>query len=292
MATLRLLQQHLPPLAFDIVKLANGLILLAVLLIPLERLFALRPQKVFRHGFFTDIGYYFVTSLLPARVLVLPLTALALAVQHFAPSAPRLWVSAWPFWLRIAASLLIAELGFYWGHRWMHSNPWLWRFHAIHHGPAGMDWLVNTHAHPVDLIITRLCGYIPLYLLGLAQIAPGRIDWIPLLVALVGSLWGYFIHANLRWRYGWLEHVIATPAFHHWHHDNVAPGIAHKNYSPLFPLVDRIFGTLQPTGSGWPRAYGIREPGEDGMAGQLIQPFLPVATVAAATRSPDKITAP
>ncbi len=29
--------------------------------------------------------------------------------------------------------LVIAELGQYWMHRWMHEKPLLWRLHAVHH---------------------------------------------------------------------------------------------------------------------------------------------------------------
>jgi sterol desaturase/sphingolipid hydroxylase (fatty acid hydroxylase superfamily) len=172
-------------------------------------------------------------------------------------------------------ALPVAEIGFYWGHRWMHQSAWLWRFHAIHHSATEMDWLVNTRAHPVDLVFVRLCGYVPLYLLGLAQGAGNRVDWVPLLVALAGSMWGYFVHANLRWRFGWLEHVVATPAFHHWHHNNAGPAHRHKNYAPMLPWVDRLFGTFYVDRKTWPSAYGIDEPTESGLVGQLIQPFLP-----------------
>jgi sterol desaturase/sphingolipid hydroxylase (fatty acid hydroxylase superfamily) len=275
METLRLLQRHVPAYAFDVVRLTNGLILLAILLVPLERLFALRPQKVLRKGLLTDVGYYYLSSLLPNRILALPLAVLALGVQRVGPSILHLWAEDLPAWVRFAAALLVAEIGFYWGHRWMHQNAWLWRFHAIHHSAAEMDWLVNTRAHPVDLVITRLCGYVPLYLLGLAQANGNRIDWVPLLVALVGSMWGYFIHANVRLRFGWLEHVVATPGFHHWHHNNVGPEHRYKNYAPILPWVDRVFGTFYLDRTKWPGAYGIDEPTESGLLGQLLQPFLP-----------------
>jgi sterol desaturase/sphingolipid hydroxylase (fatty acid hydroxylase superfamily) len=183
-------------------------------------------------------------------------------------------MAALPTWIRFASALLVAEFGFYWGHRWMHQFAFLWRFHAIHHSAAEMDWLVNTRAHPVDLLFTRLCGYVPLYLLGLAQPAANRVDWVPLAVALAGSLWGYFIHANLRWRLGWLEYLIATPAFHHWHHHNAGPGGArHANYAPTLPFLDRIFGTWYLDKAGFPDKYGIDEPVGSGLVRQLLQPF-------------------
>ena len=261
------------PFAFDLIKFGNGLILLAVLLVPLERLFALRPQRALRPGVGTDIGYYFLTSLLPNRLLAWPLALLAVGLAQLAPAGPFPWLAAQPLWLRLPAALLVAELGFYWGHRWMHEVAWLWRFHAIHHSAKQMDWLVNSRAHPLDLLFMRLCGYVPLYLLGLARPGAGRLDWVPLLVALVGSMWGYFIHANLRWRLGWLEQLVSTPAFHHWHHDNTGPAHRHQNYAPMLPWLDRLFGTYHVDRDGWPAAYGIDESMEADLPGQLLHPF-------------------
>jgi sterol desaturase/sphingolipid hydroxylase (fatty acid hydroxylase superfamily) len=277
METLASLLHRLPPLASEAIRLTNGLILLAVLLVPLERVFALRPQKTLREGFASDIGYYFLSSLLPNRMLALPIALLAFGLQRLGLLPFHMWVSGLPLGLRFAASMLVAEIGFYWGHRWMHQSALLWRFHAVHHSPSRMDWLVNTHAHPVDLVFIRLCGYVPLYLVGLARVAGNRIDWAPLLVALVGSMWGYFIHANLRFRFGWIEHIVATPAFHHWHHDKAGSSQGHTNYAPMLPWVDHLFGTFHRDRTNWPASYGIAEKTADGLFAQLRQPFLDLA---------------
>jgi sterol desaturase/sphingolipid hydroxylase (fatty acid hydroxylase superfamily) len=257
----------------EIVRLVNGLILLAVILAPLERFFGLRKQLALRPGIATDVGYYFLSSLLPNRLLFFPMAALAIGLEFALPSALHLWAAGLPIWVRVPAAVLVAEIGFYWGHRWSHRLPWLWRFHAIHHSPAHMDWLVNSHAHPVDLVFTRACGYIPLYILGLAQGAAHTVDWLPLLIALGGSMWGYFIHANVRFRLGPLEYLIATPAFHHWHHNNLGADHHHMNYAPLLPVIDRLFGTFH-LAPEFPPQYGIDEAPEEGILNQLVQPFL------------------
>src|SRR5947209_20430198 len=119
MDLLGLLRQH--PAVFQTFRLANGLVLLAILLAPLEHIFARRPRKFLRRGLSTDVAYYFLTSLLPNRLLVLPLAAVALAVQTFIPPGVHAWTLGLPVPVRIAAALLVAEIGFYWGHRWMHS---------------------------------------------------------------------------------------------------------------------------------------------------------------------------
>lgn len=59
MELIQQLQEHFPPLAFDTFRLGVWLVLLVVVFVPLERLWARHPQKVLRRGFLTDLGYYF-----------------------------------------------------------------------------------------------------------------------------------------------------------------------------------------------------------------------------------------
>src|ERR1035441_10382974 len=194
METLRQLQQDLPPIAFDALRLCIWLVLLMVIFVPLERLCGVHPQKVFRKGFITDTGYYFLNSLLPRLLLALPLSIVAMGLHHFVPSELYSWAAAMPLGLRFAAAMVVGEFGSYWGHRWMHEVPLLWRFHAIHHSAEEMDWLVNTRAHPLDMVFTRLCGLIPIYVLGLAQPTGNTVDLVPVLFAIVGTVWSFVIH--------------------------------------------------------------------------------------------------
>jgi sterol desaturase/sphingolipid hydroxylase (fatty acid hydroxylase superfamily) len=242
--------------------------------IPLERLCALHPQKIFRKEFLTDLGYYFLNSLLPKLLLILPLSIIAWGLHQSMPSGLYSWVASMPLWMRFAAAMIVGDFGSYWGHRWMHEVPVLWRFHAIHHSAEEIDWLVNTRAHPLDMVFTRLCGLVPMYVLGLAQPTGNTVDLVPLLYVLVGTLWSFFIHANVCWRFGWLEWLVSTPAFHHWHHTKDGPEYVNKNYAAILPWVDKLFGTLYLPKKQWPRQYGIDAPMAPTLAGQLLHPLV------------------
>lgn len=266
------MQQYLPSLALDVFRLCIWLVLLAIVFVPLERLCAQQRQQVFRKGFLTDLGYYFLNSLLPKLLLILPMSIVAGVVHHLEPSGVYAWVSTLPLRTRFVLAIVVGEFGAYWGHRWSHEIPLLWRFHAVHHSAEEMDWLVNTRAHPLDMFFTRFCGLLPLYLLGLAQPTGMAVDLVPLLYALVGTVWSFFVHANMSWRFGLLEKIVATPAFHHWHHTNDGAEYINKNYAAIFPWMDKLFGTFY-LPQRWPKKYGIEAPMAPSLVGQLLQPL-------------------
>ncbi|MEA5549570.1 sterol desaturase family protein [Anabaena cylindrica UHCC 0172] len=267
------MQHYLQSFALDVFRLCIWLVLLIVIFVPLETFCSQNRQKVFRKGFIADLGYYFLNSLLPKFLLILPISIIAKGVHHIESSGLYAWIADIPLLTRFMLVIIVGEFGSYWGHRWSHEIPLLWRFHSIHHSAEEMDWLVNTRTHPLDMFFTRLCGLIPIYLLGLAQPTGKTVDLVPLLYALFGTIWSFFIHANICWRFGWLEKLVATPAFHHWHHTNDGEKYINKNYAAIFPWVDKFFGTFYLPKNRWPSKYGIDIPIAPSFAGQLVQPL-------------------
>jgi len=268
------LQRSLHAFALDILRLCIWLMLLLAVFVPLEKLFPLHPQKVFRKSFPLDLTYYFLNGLLTNVLLVVPTAFVAWGARHAIPAALISWTGHLPLFQKLAASFVVGEFGFYWGHRWTHEIPLLWRFHSIHHSAEEMDWLVSSRGHPFDVVFVRLCGLVPLYALGLAQPAAGRkLDAVPLLILLVGMGWGFLIHSNLRWRFGWLELLLSTPAFHHWHHTQDEH--IDKNYASMLPIMDKLFGTWYTPKDQWPPKYGIEQPMDPTLTGQLLLPFMP-----------------
>ena len=135
-----------------------------------------------------------------------------------------------------------------------------------------MDWLVNTRAHPVDLVFGRFCGLVPIYVLGLSGPVGPSGSTVAILVSLIGTVSGFFIHANLRWRFGPLEWLISTPAFHHWHHTRTGP--LNRSYASTLPWLDWIFGTYHLPRESWPDAYGIKAKVPRTLTEQLAYPLI------------------
>ena len=220
-----------------------------------------------------NVGPSFLTGLLPSLILAPPVSLAVLMIHHFIPGGVLAAIAAWPIWLKACATMMVGETAYYWAHRLSHQIPFLWRFHAVHHSAEQLDFLVNTRIHPVDLVWSRMVMLTPIFALGLANPLHFGDGLIATTVLLSGSMWGYFIHSNVRWRLGPIEWLLTTPAFHHWHHTNDRKR-RDCNYASMFPWLDRVFGTHH-LPDAWPEHYGIDEPMPDSLAGQFIHPLAP-----------------
>ncbi len=261
---------HLFGVFANLLRMAVWLAILSAVFVPLERLFALHKQRVLRKQIGVDASYYFVNGLLPGLMLGVPMAVVVMVSHRLVPGALLSGISSLPMWARAAAAMVVGETAYYWAHRLSHEIPLLWRFHAIHHSAEEIDFMVSTRAHPIDFLWSRFVMLTPLFALGLVNPMRFSDGLIPVLILIVGSFWGFFVHANVRWRLGPFEWLLATPGFHHWHHTQ---GLQRNcNYASIFPWLDRIFGShyLPKT---WPVEYGIPEPTDPTLIGQLAQPF-------------------
>jgi sterol desaturase/sphingolipid hydroxylase (fatty acid hydroxylase superfamily) len=264
--------QHVLGFAMNALRVCVLLAIIVAVFAPLEHFFAVRPAKLFEKGWSVNLGWYFFNSLVTTLILAPPAALIAWAVHAVLPASVTSAAAGLPMWARMIAAMVVGEIGFYWGHRWSHEIPLLWRFHAVHHSAVHINFLVNARGHPVDMIFTRLCGITLLFATGLASPVGPNPTLVPTLVLFIGSLWSFFIHANLRWRLGPFEEIIASPASHHWHHTFEEHN--DHNYSSMLPFVDRLFGTFY-LPKTWPAEYGTSTPMPDTLIGQLMEPLGP-----------------
>ena len=92
-------------------RLCLWLALLAAIFVPLERRFALRPQKVWRREFGADLGDSFINRLLPAVLPGVPMALLGVAAQHLVPAALPATFSALPLAPKLALAFIVGETG-------------------------------------------------------------------------------------------------------------------------------------------------------------------------------------
>ena len=244
-----------------------NLVLYSAVFIPLERLFALRAdQPVFRRHWLVDLTYFFINSLLMEVLTIFTLKP-ALILFDWARVA---WVSgvvgSLPLLVQVPVLVCVADFTQYWVHRMFHTVPFLWPFHAIHHSAEEMDWLAGSRLHLVDVILTRGLTYIPIFVLGFSNAA------LMVYVFLVAAQ-ATFIHANVRWQFRPVRRLVATPAFHHWHHSADTDAVD-KNFSVHTPVWDILFRTYY-LPDRWPTRYGLSGP-RDVPSGWLRQLLYPI----------------
>jgi sterol desaturase/sphingolipid hydroxylase (fatty acid hydroxylase superfamily) len=242
-----------------------GMVVLAIIFIPLERLFALRPRRILRAGWRTDVVHYLINGAALKVGVVIAVAVVGTVLRAFVPAPFRAAIAASPSWEQIVAALAIATVGGYAAHRAAHQVPFLWRFHRVHHSIREMDWLAANHLHPLDQIFIRSSAVLPLFALGFGRMSLGAF-------VVLTTLQAIFIHANVRLTFGPLRWLIATPQFHHWHHAR-EPEAYNSNFAGEFPAVDALFGTLYLPAHRWPARYGIDADEPVGYLRQLVWPL-------------------
>lgn len=237
------------------------LVLGLCVLVPLERLMPRHAQRILRRGLHVDLLHAVLTGLLAFLPVMFVFPFLeSIRSQSLAASIAEL-----PLISQIALAFLAQEFLIYWGHRFSHEIPILWRFHAVHHSSEKLDWLAGERRHPIDGAIMAFFVGVPLLFLGF--------DLIDLLwLGVFNSLWDMTIHANLRWRLHFMKGLWVTTEYHHWHH--VADQeIRNRNYAGALPVFDWLFGTYYLPKDKLPNGYGIDTPMPNSYLGQLTQPF-------------------
>jgi len=248
------------PLTF----LGTGLsfLFLVVLFWPLEKAFPARKQPFLRPRWWTDLAFFLGQYLLWSGCVLMVLRFLRGGLDHIVPDLFRAAISSQAWWLQAIEVIFLSDLFIYWGHRFQHRIPFLWRFHSIHHSAEHLDWLAAHREHPIDTIYTMGLINLPAFIMGF------RMETIAGMLAFRG-LWAIYIHSNVRLPIGPLRGLIGAPELHHWHHSREREA---GNYANISPLMDILFGTYR-CPSHEPAEYGVAEEVPKTYLGQLAHPF-------------------
>jgi sterol desaturase/sphingolipid hydroxylase (fatty acid hydroxylase superfamily) len=177
-----------------------------------------------------------------------------------------LWPRNLPIWVQVILVYLIADLGRYVQHRWMHVSPLLWRFHALHHSATRLYTLKSTRSHIVERFLQPIFMFGPLVLLG----APSEVLYYYMLP---NFFLGMFDHSNVDLRLGLLEYVVMSPNAHRIHH---AKDERHgmTNFGSALVLWDIVFGTFTNPLKEEAQEIGIKDDSmPPGFIDQIADPF-------------------
>ena len=155
----------------------------------------------------------------------------------------------WPI-LGYVLAFVALDFAGYWSHRWEHTVNIFWNRHIIHHSSEefNMACALRQNISSVFALFTFLL--LPAALIGVP----------PKVIAVVGPLHlfaQFWYHTRLIDKMGWLEYIIVTPSHHRVHHA-INDLYLDKNYSQVFIVWDKLFGTFQPELSDIPPVYGVK----------------------------------
>jgi sterol desaturase/sphingolipid hydroxylase (fatty acid hydroxylase superfamily) len=230
------------------------------------RFSALPKRSIWRRERRVDFLYWFFTPFVTRAISAIGAGATFLILARI--TGHRLgssWFASQPLWLQWIEVIIGGDLTGYATHRLFHRRP-LWRFHAIHHSSESLDWLAAARVHPLNEAISRVLQLIPFFLLGFdPRVVAAAVPFL--------TFYAIFLHANLRWDFGPLRYVIASPRFHRWHHTSEDDGLD-RNFAGLFPWIDLLFGTFHMPRDREPQRFGLHdEPIPTTFVAQLAYPF-------------------
>jgi lathosterol oxidase len=253
-----------PAIGFDWFLL--DMLLMALIYVPLERLWPQYPnQGTFRDQWTLDV-VYFLSTHLPIQILsflvLLPATQ---ATRFLAVPAIAQFIAQLPWLLQFALAIVVADLAEWSIHYALHKVPFLWRFHSIHHSSKALDWIAGSRSHFLDDTLVRGFILVPL-MLGFSQ----NIILAYLVFVTLHATW---THCNFGPGAKWLEKYLVLPRYHHWHHSSQKEAID-KNFAIHFPWIDKLFGTCY-FPEEWPEFYGLdAEVIPNGFIRQTYEPFI------------------
>ena len=157
-----------------------------------------------------------------------------------------------PVWLAVIIAFIVEDFAGYWLHRMNHRVNVFWNRHIIHHSSEEFNLSCALRQSISDTVKFKAVFIIPAAMLGV----PAHIFAVVGPIHLFMQFW---YHTRLIDKMGWLEKVIVTPSHHRVHHA-INPEYIDKNYSQIFIVWDKLFGSFQPELAEVKPVYGILRP--------------------------------
>ena len=139
----------------------------------------------------------------------------------------------------------------YWGHRLNHEINLFWNRHIIHHSSEEFNLSCALRQEISAWVGIYFFLMIPMALIGI----PPKIVAITAPIHLFAQFW---YHTRLVDKMGWLENIIVTPSHHRVHHA-INDEYLDKNFSEIFIVWDKWFGTFQEELPDVPPVYGTKK---------------------------------
>ena len=212
---------------FEILELIGLIFLIAIIL---EAAWDIMTGRRKKGETFANFGIALANHLLDRTLYGIVFILGLFVVENFVPwRIPLTWWS-WTI------SIVLADLTYYWMHRWEHEIRIFWSYHSVHHSSPEYNLSTSLRLAWIEGLIEWIF-FVPMILIGFDVVQ----TIIALTVVVVYQTW---IHTEKIGKLGWLDRILNTPSVHRVHHGNSEMCID-KNYGGILIIWDRLFGTYQ-----------------------------------------------
>ena len=145
---------------------------------------------------------------------------------------------------------IVSDFTRYWLHRFLHTVPFLWKFHKIHHSAKVLTPITFYRIHPVENLLfgfryalsIGLVTGIFIYFFG-AMIGIYEVLGVNVLLYVFSLMGSNLRHSHIKLSYPkFIENICISPFQHQLHHSTK---YYNKNFGGYLSVWDNIFGTLQ-----------------------------------------------
>tara|TARA_B110000459_G_scaffold62530_1_gene70078 strand:+ start:3782 stop:5044 length:1263 start_codon:yes stop_codon:yes gene_type:complete len=154
-------------------------------------------------------------------------------------------------WWMFPLVFVVKDFAGYWIHRFEHMVNYFWNRHMIHHSSEEYNLACALRQSISQIFSLTIFILFPLALLGV----PTEVFAIVAPMHLFAQFWYHTQHIN---RMGVLEKVIVTPSHHRVHHA-INEIYLDRNFSQIFIVWDKWFGTFQEELEEEVPVYGVKK---------------------------------
>ena len=159
---------------------------------------------------------------------------------------------------------VVSDFTRYWLHRFLHTIPFLWEFHKIHHSAKVLTPITFYRVHPVENFLFGLryslsVGLVTgvfIYLFG-SMIDIYMVLGVNVFLFIFSVFGSNLRHSHVPFSYGnFIEKWFMSPKQHQIHHSKKH---FDKNYGGYIAIWDRVFGTLCLSNSVKVMKFGLKK---------------------------------
>jgi len=142
---------------------------------------------------------------------------------------------------------IVGDFTRYWLHRFLHTVPFLWRLHQVHHSAEVLNPLTFYRVHPLEnlmfgfryVLSAGVVSGVFIYFYG-ASIGIVEVAGANIFVFIFGVFGANLRHSHIPLKFGVFERLFVSPFMHQVHHSKK---YSDKNFGGILSVWDHMFGS-------------------------------------------------